>query len=268
MATGENIRKLRLLCGMTLDQLSELSGVEVGTISALENRDSSRSKFFPVIAKAFGISTDDLSSEITADQIAWAKMMYNQSKGDSPADWMTAKEIVECVFDSSTTPQLQHDKKTQPNEHLPQPTEDEFALVQQLDLSASCGHGRFTEHVVVKGGLAFKRSSLRDIGIQEDHARVIYATGESMEPSIGHGRVVLIDTADKKASDNKIFLICDPDGSILLKRLVREFHPGSGDMRWIMRSDNPNKTQYPDKLLPDDERTHIVGRAVWTDKML
>lgn len=153
-------------------------------------------------------------------------------------------------------------------EQLSQPTEDEFALVQQLDLSASCGSGRFTEHVVVKGGLAFKRSSLRDIGVQEEHARVIYATGDSMEPSIGHGRVVLIDTADNKAIDNRVFLICDPDGSILLKRLVREFHPSSGDMRWIMRSDNPNKTQYPDKLLPDDDRTVIVGRAVWTDKML
>lgn len=151
---------------------------------------------------------------------------------------------------------------------LPQPTEEEFALVKQLDLAASCGNGRFSEHVVVKGGLAFKRSSLRDINIKEEHARIIYADGDSMEPSIGHGRVVLIDTNDKRPVDNKIFLICDPDGSILLKRLVREFHPGSGEMRWIMRSDNPNKTQYPDKLLPDDERTHIVGRAVWTDKML
>lgn len=151
---------------------------------------------------------------------------------------------------------------------LPQPTEDEFALVQQLDLSASCGNGRFSDHVVVKGGLAFKRSSLHDIGVSEEHSRIIYANGDSMEPSIGSGRVVLIDTNDNDPIDNKIFLICDPDGSILLKRLVREFHPGSGEMRWIMRSDNNNKLQYPDKLLPDDERTHIIGRAVWTDKML
>ena len=60
MATGSNIRTLRNLAGLTLEQLSELSGVEVGTISALENRDSSRSKYFPAIAQAFGITTDDL----------------------------------------------------------------------------------------------------------------------------------------------------------------------------------------------------------------
>ena len=60
MATGSNIRTLRNLAGLTLEQLSVLSGVEVGTISALENRDSARSKYFTAIAQAFGISTDDL----------------------------------------------------------------------------------------------------------------------------------------------------------------------------------------------------------------
>jgi phage repressor protein C with HTH and peptisase S24 domain len=218
-------------------------------------------------------SQQKLADEITRikgesiTRAAVAKWEAGSSKTQKPENFFAAAKALglspQWVLNEKGEKYTNHQ-----SELLPQPTEDEFSLVQQLDLSASCGHGRFTEHVVVKGGLAFKRSSLRDIGVQEEHARVIYATGDSMEPSIGHGRVVLIDTADKKASDNKIFLICDPDGSILLKRLVREFHPGSGDMRWIMRSDNPNKTQYPDKLLPDDERTNIVGRAIWTDKML
>ena len=50
----------RLALGWTLEQLSERSGVDVGTISALEVRDSKRSIKAPALAKALGISLEDL----------------------------------------------------------------------------------------------------------------------------------------------------------------------------------------------------------------
>jgi transcriptional regulator with XRE-family HTH domain len=99
MATGSNIRTLRNLAGLTLEQLSELSGVEVGTISALENRDSARSKYFPSIAQAFGITTDDLSSEITSEQIARAAQNRYQMRDNDVPNWPTTSEIVAAVFD-------------------------------------------------------------------------------------------------------------------------------------------------------------------------
>lgn len=39
--------------------------MDVGTISALENRDSDRSKFFPQIAKAFGLTLEQLADTST-----------------------------------------------------------------------------------------------------------------------------------------------------------------------------------------------------------
>lgn len=60
MSLGSEIRKQRTLRQWTLEDLSERSGVEVGTISALEIRDSTRSKFAVAIARAFGISLDQL----------------------------------------------------------------------------------------------------------------------------------------------------------------------------------------------------------------
>ena len=45
MALGKQIRKYRIQLDWTLEQLEEKSGVPTGTISALEVRDSSRSKF-------------------------------------------------------------------------------------------------------------------------------------------------------------------------------------------------------------------------------
>ncbi|MEM5325206.1 S24 family peptidase [Paraburkholderia sp. JHI2823] len=151
---------------------------------------------------------------------------------------------------------------------LPQPTEEEFAFVPQLDVAAACGEGRFQDHVVVKGGLAFKRSSLRDFGVPEKAARIIYAAGGSMQPTIQDGCVVLINTADRSPLDGKVYLICKPDGGLVLKRLIRDYHPSVGGQAWIMRSDNPDKIAHPDKVLPPDDRTMIAGRAVWNDNRL
>lgn len=60
MALGKNIRLLREQRGYTLERLSELSGVDVGTISALEIRDSARSKYAPAIARALNVSLEEL----------------------------------------------------------------------------------------------------------------------------------------------------------------------------------------------------------------
>lgn len=63
MGIGKQIRKYREKAGWTLEKLSEASGVEPGTISALEIRDSSRSKYFPALAKALGLSLEQLADE-------------------------------------------------------------------------------------------------------------------------------------------------------------------------------------------------------------
>ncbi len=62
MALGKQIKACREYLGWTLQQLSDLSGVEDGTINALENRDSSRSKYARNIANAFGLSVDELEN--------------------------------------------------------------------------------------------------------------------------------------------------------------------------------------------------------------
>jgi transcriptional regulator with XRE-family HTH domain len=63
MATGKQIKHYREKLKWTLQQLSDASDVDVGTISALENRDSSRSKFFSPLAKAIGLTLEQLEDE-------------------------------------------------------------------------------------------------------------------------------------------------------------------------------------------------------------
>lgn len=63
MATGKQIRHYRLKLGWRLEDLEEASGAPLGTISALESRDSRRSEYFSAIAKAFGLTTEQLNDE-------------------------------------------------------------------------------------------------------------------------------------------------------------------------------------------------------------
>jgi len=63
MATGKRIRHYRQQLGWTLEQLEEMSDVSSGTISALELRDSKISRFFPALAKAFGLTLEQLYDE-------------------------------------------------------------------------------------------------------------------------------------------------------------------------------------------------------------
>jgi len=67
MNLGQQIRRLRNQLGLTLEQLAERSGVDVGTISALEVRGSTRSKYAPQIAAGLGVSLDELLSGRSAE---------------------------------------------------------------------------------------------------------------------------------------------------------------------------------------------------------
>jgi transcriptional regulator with XRE-family HTH domain len=63
MAIGKQIRKYRLQLGWKLWQLSDASGVDVGTISALEQRDSKKSDYFLPIAAGLGLTLEQLADE-------------------------------------------------------------------------------------------------------------------------------------------------------------------------------------------------------------
>lgn len=66
MALGKNVEALRKRNGWTMEDLSVRSGVEVGTINALEKRDSKRSQYATALARAFGLSVEELESGAAA----------------------------------------------------------------------------------------------------------------------------------------------------------------------------------------------------------
>lgn len=135
----------------------------------------------------------------------------------------------------------------------------EFAMLRRLDVKASAGDGNLVFMETDKGRLAFRRDFLRHIGVRESDAVLIYADGQSMEPKIPDGAILLVDTGHIELSNNDIHVI-RVDGEILVKRLRKEIGGGV----WIV-SDNPDKGRFPDILVTPNKEDHltIVGRVLW-----
>ena len=100
MALGKQIRKYRTQLDWTLEQLEEKSGVPAGTISALEVRDSTRSKFAPALANAFGLTVEQLLDE----SVNWLERRQQNVEpapdiqGQIPLiSWVTAGKWVEVI---------------------------------------------------------------------------------------------------------------------------------------------------------------------------
>lgn len=141
------------------------------------------------------------------------------------------------------------------------PSKKDYALIPQYTARAAAGSGYHNDHVEMTEGLVFKREWLRRMGLKEDQLCVIYAHGNSMEPTISEGDVLLIDRAATQPVSGKVYAIQRPDGSHSIKRLVQSF---AGD--WTIVSDNQDKRANPDEPISAEalEHINIIGRSVWS----
>lgn len=103
----------------------------------------------------------------------------------------------------------------------------------------------------------FRRSWLRNrLGSEPENLRLVRIEGDSMEPTLCHGDVVLVDISRKNPSPPGIFVIFDGMG-LLAKRI--EYLAQSNPPSIRILSDNPQYHPYERKV----KDTHIVGRVVW-----
>lgn len=140
------------------------------------------------------------------------------------------------------------------------PSEKDYALIPQYKAHGSCGDGYLNDHVEVTEGLVFKRDWLARMKAKPEHLRIIYAEGDSMEPYVFDGDVVLFDSSKIEPKDRQAYVLRRPDGGIIIKRLIQQITGG-----WLIRSDNTDKSKYPDEQVTEDalHDLSIIGRVIW-----
>jgi len=133
---------------------------------------------------------------------------------------------------------------------------DRFALVPRYRVEAAAGHGAANDADEILDHMAFQRQWLRAIGVEADSAAVIMARGDSMEPLIRDGDLVILDRAQTELCDG-VFVI-RRDGHLIIKRAQDRL-----DGTWMLTSEND---AYEPIVIHGDQAVelHIIGRARYT----
>lgn len=144
----------------------------------------------------------------------------------------------------------------------PSKAESDYSLVPKYNISASMGDGRAVESEQVVDYLAFKKAWLSSMSLDADHLALIEVVGESMEPTLTSGSLVLIDLRKRSPTDSGIYAM-GIDGQIWVKRLMRKFN---GDLEII----SDNSELHGKEIVKKDEidQIRVIGRVVWVGKTL
>ena len=142
----------------------------------------------------------------------------------------------------------------------PDPLETlDLARVPVLSVSAAAGAGAANDHPEIEDTILMPRAQLRAAGVAPQNAHYIKVKGDSMEPTIADGAIVLIDSQQRRFVAEAIYAI-SLDGDVRLKRLSRAV-----DGAILVLSDNP---RYPPEKISAAETLKIEGRAVWAERRL
>lgn len=138
------------------------------------------------------------------------------------------------------------------------PPEETLVQIPRLDVQAGAGGGRFAVDEAAAETIAVGRNWLREMGIRPSDARLMWAQGTSMEPTVDDGAPIIVDLGATDLVDGRVY-VCSVEGELFLKRLRR------GRAGIVMSSDNP---LFPDEPIDRAENFRIVGRVRWSGKRL
>ncbi len=132
---------------------------------------------------------------------------------------------------------------------------DEY-VIPRLDVQVSAGGGALVHTEMVVDYLAFRAEWLREhVGISPKNAVVISVAGDSMEPALADGDLILIDTGVQRIEQNAVYVL-QVGGSLMVKRVQVKF-----DGTVIVKSDNE---RYEPEVFRGEEaeRLKVIGRMV------
>lgn len=151
-----------------------------------------------------------------------------------------------------------------PRRHLfARPGINPVPLLQNAGIAAGAGGNADDEHVL--SYVPFRDDWLRSHNLTAARCVVIEVIGKSMEPTLEHRAVILVDLQRKTRRRDRIFAIRDTDGPIV-KRLRCD------NDNWWLDSDNEETDQesgrriYPARPWPNDAR--VFGQVMWTGRTL
>lgn len=136
-----------------------------------------------------------------------------------------------------------------------EPTEpgDDFVAVSRVQLTLSAGVTGYEIQQIEGNGapIFFRRDYLETRRWKPDRLFALKVSGDSMEPALFDGDLVVVNTADTTPADGEVFAI-NYEGQAVIKRLRRDAGV------WWIDSDNPRH-----KSKQCDEHAILIGRVCY-----
>lgn len=227
MALGKNVRTLRDKLKWTLEELSKASGVPVGTISAIETRDSVRSKYAGKLATGFGVDVLILTDhEISPDYELPTAIIRATPSNQA----QTATNVIANADDAGTP---RHFRRT------------------PVVGTAKMGDGGYYEALDYPTG---QGDGWVDSYSPDPNAYALRVKGDSMHPAIRHGSFVVVEPNGRCVPGEFVAIVLR-DGRKMVKELVIE-----REQEIVIESVNGNQRQTLERS--EIEKMHPIAAVV------
>lgn len=137
-----------------------------------------------------------------------------------------------------------------------------FVQIPRYEVGASAGGGAVIHSEQIVDHLSFKSDWVRNaLGVPVKDLALINVLGDSMEPTLSDGDLILIDMSTRRVKDNAVYVL-QLNGSLLVKRIQRKL-----DGSVLVRSDN---TIYEPETVNSEmlDSLNIIGRVVWCGRRM
>lgn len=224
MLLKDRLKLARKNAGKSQGQVASEANITQSNYSQLETGKIDSSSHLPEIAKVLGVDVYWLQTGETGIPSKVQSILDN-----------TARHVLSTEIDPATK-----------------------IWLPLMDISFSCGEGEdischFEE---TKKILAFEPDFLESRNVKEKNVRLLYATGDSMEPYIYQGDIFAIDIQDTDVKDGQIYAVYF-EGEALLKQIFKE-----AGKTLILHSLNQ---KYKDKVVSESNGADfkVLGRQFW-----
>ena len=138
----------------------------------------------------------------------------------------------------------------------------DYVHIPRYEVAASAGGGAVIHNEQVADYLSFRAEWVKNtLGVSVRDLALISVIGDSMEPTLSEGDVVLLDMTTRSVLDGSIYAL-QLNGGLLVKRIQRKL-----DGSVVVKSDN---ARYDTETVSEDkaDRLKIIGRVVWVGRRL
>lgn len=181
------------------------------------------------------------------------------------ADW--ARKLSKILNVTESFLLLETDENYGSHNHIcehPENDQMQCVPIPTLSVSAGAGGGKILDaEPSVWGEEAFfdKKLILDNLKVSKQHLCAVTIEGQSMEPILNNGDIVLVNILKNDVAEPGIFVLFDGDGIVCkwVERIV-----GSDPAQYRIKSENIRFSEY--SVLADTAK--IIGRVVWFGRTL